>query len=172
MSDSTNDAATVDSTGDQSVADATPDEPTDAPEIPTGADEKPTNEQGRSRRDERYRQRLRETEAQRDNLLQRVEHMQRNEVQRLTADRLADPADLWRDTELADLLDDDGNIDTTKVDGRVRDLLEEHPHWATPSPKMVNRNALKSGASAPEGPRKDPWVSAFSPGGGSRLKRD
>ncbi len=159
-SENTTDATTGMSTGDEGAA-----TDTDTPEVPTGADDK------QDRRDERYRQRLRETEAQRDTLLQRVEHMQRNEVQRLTADRLADPQDLWRETELGDLLDDDGHIDTTKVDGRVGALLEEHPHWATPTPRTVNANALKSGASAPEGPRKDPWVSAFSPNRGG-VRRD
>ena len=166
MTDTTNDATPVDNTGGEGVADATPAEPTDTPEA---AGDTPDAE---SRRDTRYRQRLRETEAERDALLQRVEHMQRGEVQRLTADRLADPEDLWRETELADLLDERGNIDTTKVDGRVGALLEEHPHWATPVPRVVDSRKLKSGAHAPQGPRKDPWVSAFSPGGNGGVKRD
>lgn len=159
--DATTDSTPVDNTGDEGAS-----TDTDTPEVPTGTDEK------QDRRDARYRQRLRETEAERDALLQRVEHMQRGEVQRLTADRLADPQDLWRETELADLLDEHGNIDTTKVDSRVGALLGEHPHWATPTPRVVDSRKLKSGAHAPEGPRKDPWVSAFSPSGSGGVKRD
>jgi hypothetical protein len=159
-------------TTSENTTDATASTDADTPDAPTGADDKTTNE--RTGRDERYRQRLRETEAQRDALLQRVEHMQRNEVQRLTADRLADPADLWRETELADLLDDDGNIDPAKLNTRVDTLLEEHPHWgAEPQRTPKPPRGFQSGASAPTQPRKDPWVSAFTPGGGSHgIRRD
>lgn len=156
MTETTSDAeeSTVQSTGDESASGMDTPEP--------GADEKSTNRQGRSGRDERYRQRLRETEAERDTLLQRLQGMQRNEVQRLVSDRLADPADLWRDANLEDMLDDDGNIDTAKVDAHISTLLEEHPHWAADKPKTPS-GALKSGAMAPSAPRRDPWLTAFTP---------
>lgn len=94
----------------------------------------------------KYRTRLRETEAQRDALTARLETLQRNEIQRLAADRLADPADLWRDGgTVADLLDAAGNVDPGKVRAAVAETIAAHPHWAktvTPKPNVKN---LKSG---------------------------
>ena len=69
-----------------------------------------------SKREARYRLQLRETEAERDTLAARVETMQRAEVERLAADVIAKPDALWAsDTTLADLLDDDGQVDRDKV---------------------------------------------------------
>lgn len=141
------------------MTDNAPDAASESAAEPEEAAEQPA----RPGRDTRYRQQLRETQAERDALLQRVEAMQRNEVQRLVADRLADPNDLWRESELSDLLDDAGNIDTAKLDDRVGGLLEEHPHWGIEQPKSAKRGGLKSGASAPAPPRKDPWRAAFGP---------
>lgn len=65
-------------------------------------------------RDERHRERLRETEADRDRLAGLVETMRAAEIQRL-AIGLADPRDLFRDgATVADMLDDDGQVDPAK----------------------------------------------------------
>jgi hypothetical protein len=110
----------------------------------------------------KYRRRLRETEAERDKLIARVEAMQRNEIQRLAADKLADPADVWRDgATVADILDDDGNIDHDKVSGLVGGLVETHPHWAASVKTPTPRNGLRSGASAASQPRPVSWAEAM-----------
>lgn len=132
---------------------------TTAPDTDADAAE---TKQDRPSRDQRYRQKLRETEAERDALLQRVETLQRGEVQRMVADKLADPEDFWRETTLADLLDDSGDLAPDKVFERVSGLLEDHPHWGQAVPRPSG--ALKSGASAPAQPRRDPWTTAFAPG--------
>lgn len=65
----------------------------------------------------RYRLRLREAEQQRDALAQRVEAMQRSEVETLAAEHLNVPSALWKadGVELASLLTDDGAVDADKV---------------------------------------------------------
>ncbi|BBY91334.1 hypothetical protein MGALJ_10030 [Mycobacterium gallinarum] len=83
----------------------------------------------------KYRRRLRDTEAERDRLTDRLTTLQRREVERLAADHLADGADLWRDgAQLEDVLDDDGDIDADKVTDLARTLLESHRHWRRNAP--------------------------------------
>lgn len=111
----------------------------------------------------KYRRRLRDTEAERDALAQRVEAMQRGEVERLAGSRLADPADIWRDgATVTDLLGDDGSIDNTKVDGLLDGLVKSHSHWAaTPAAQTPPRGGLKSGASATTPPKPKSWAEAI-----------
>jgi len=78
----------------------------------------------------RYRRSLREAETERDGLRGRVETMQRAEVQRLVADQIAVPADVWlAGASLPDLLDDDGNVDQAKVTDTVKAVLTDRPGW-------------------------------------------
>ncbi len=78
----------------------------------------------------RYRRQLRDTEAKAAALSERVEAMQRREVERLAASEMTTPADLWlTGTELAGLLDDDGDVDAAKVKAAVGTVLEERPGW-------------------------------------------
>lgn len=77
------------------------------------------------------RRQLRDTEAERDQWRQRAESLQRAEVERRAAAKLGDGADIWRDgATVADVLDDDGTIDTAKIENIVAELLVAHPHWA------------------------------------------
>lgn len=64
-----------------------------------------------------YRRRLRDTEAERDGLLARVETMQRNEIDRtIRVEHRIEPRAVWSNgAELADLLDDDGAPDSAKI---------------------------------------------------------
>lgn len=83
----------------------------------------------------KYRQRAQAAEAERDTLRARLETMQRNEIERLAAEHLKDGTDLWRDgAQLADLLDDDGNIDTDKIADVAQTLVTAHPHWRKLAP--------------------------------------
>ncbi len=80
----------------------------------------------------KYRTRLRAVEAERDGLAQRLTRMQQAEVDRLVASRMADPEDLrvLGKVELADLLDDEGEVDSEKVEQAVTDILERKPRLA------------------------------------------
>jgi len=114
----------------------------------------------------RYRRRLRDTEAERDQLRGRVEHLQRGEIERLAAGRLTDPADIWRDgAQLADLTNDDGHIDPAKVNATLDALLKAHGHWGIQQSYTAppRQGSLRSGASTPAAPRRDAFTKAFAP---------
>lgn len=95
----------------------TPNEPSEPAATPK--DDAPSREAAR------YRRRLRETEAQRDAALSRLEAMQRAEVERLAT--LPNPALLWdAGTDLADLLAEDGTVDPDKVQATVDQVAERY----------------------------------------------
>ena len=70
-----------------------------------------------------------EARAERDALAERVERMQRAEVERLASDKLSHPADLFSlsGNEVADYLTGDGDVDADKVAADVAALLAERP---------------------------------------------
>lgn len=77
------------------------------------------------------RQRAQQAERERDELASRVERFARNDAQRIAGELLTDPADLWHGgVKLADVLDDDGDVDPEKVRAVARDVAAQHPHWA------------------------------------------
>ncbi len=85
----------------------------------------------------RYRRSLRDTEAERDGLRDRLATLQRAEVERIASgdDGLAVPGDFWlAGANLADLLDDGGNVDASKVRQTVAELLDDRPHWRRAAP--------------------------------------
>jgi hypothetical protein len=116
-----------------------------------------------SPRDQRYREQLRDAEADRDRLSGLVESMRRSEVERQAAGRLADAADLFHGgATVADMLDDSGAVDPAKVDSAITGLLEKHAHWATPRARYDG--PLQSGAtSVPLEPQGKKWSDAFAP---------
>ncbi len=83
-------------------------------------------------REQRYRQQLRATETERDELRQRLDTRDTADVERTVQSKLTDPSDLWKHgVTLADLRDETGEIDPEKVDAAVLDCTSAHPHWAT-----------------------------------------
>lgn len=94
-----------------------------------GTQPDPPEPEGGNAEAARYRTRLRATEGERDTLSQRVERMQRREVERLAGERLAQPGDLFAvgGTALADLLTDDGDVDAERVTEAVQALLDARP---------------------------------------------
>ncbi|ORB67686.1 hypothetical protein [Mycolicibacterium tusciae] len=80
-------------------------------------------------REARYRVERNEARSERDALAQRVERMQRAEVERLAADGLSHPADVFSlsGNELADYLTEDGDVDVEKVAADVAAILAERP---------------------------------------------
>jgi hypothetical protein len=105
----------------------------------------------------KYRRRLRETEAERDTLTERLTTLQRSEAERLAAAALTDGADLWREgTELADLLDDDGNIDPDKVTAAATSVSHAHPHWRKREPAAPPASTVTSNGKIGPGPGPEP----------------
>jgi hypothetical protein len=162
-----------------------PDEPdtaTDTPADATPTDEQPATEQpeapagmkfdessgklietGEPRsREARYRQQLRATERERDQLRDRLENRDKAEVEHLVANRLIDPKDLWAGgVSLADVLDpDSGDISPQLIDEAVTRVTKEHPHWrwspAAPTSQVTSPHA---GITADE--QQPTWQSVF-----------
>ena len=77
----------------------------------------------------RYRHRAKEAEANRDALAQRVEQLQSREVERLASKHLSAPADLLTlgGVTVADLLNDDGDVDPDKVSAVAAEVLGSRP---------------------------------------------
>lgn len=124
---------------------ATPDTtPTPAPAppaTPDGADTPDTPDDGgddtgsrASREAARYRTRLRTAEAERDTVTERLTGYQRREAERLAAERLTNPADLWLEAELADTVNDDGQVDTARLTEAIDAVLATRPQLAKPGP--------------------------------------
>lgn len=77
-----------------------------------------------------YRRKLRDAEAERDALAGRLEAAQRRDVERIAADLLGDPKDLWLGgVQVAEVLDDEGQVDRERLDARIAEVLTEHPSW-------------------------------------------
>lgn len=110
----------------------------------------------------KYRRRLRETEAERDTLTERLTTLQRSEAERLAATALTDGADLWREgTELADLLDDDGNIDPDKVTAAAASVSQAHPHWRKREPAAPPASTVTSNGKIGPGPEPRSWTAVL-----------
>ncbi len=111
----------------------------------------------------KYRHKLRDTEKQLAAMTERVEAMQRSEVERIATSKLADPGDVWRDgAQLADVLDDDGNVDSGKVDDLIGNLVKSHSHWAVAKPQAPRqRTGLTSGATKPADYKQASWADAL-----------
>jgi len=91
------------------------------------------------------RRQLREAEAERDALRQRVDQHDHADVERFAARSLADPSDLLSTTNLDDLRGEDGAVDWEAVDQAVHDLLQRKPHYARPAPPMPPTADLHAG---------------------------
>lgn len=105
----------------------------------------------------KYRRKLREAEAERDTLAQRLEAVQRQQVEALLGG--VKPEALWAVAELAELLTDEGTIDADKVSAAI-DAARERFGIAKPSPGthvpgIGNRPTIA--------PAADRWKEAFQP---------
>jgi len=100
----------------------------------------------------KYRTRLREVETERDTVSERLTGYQRREAERLAADKLSRPGDLWLDgAEVGGLLDDEGRLDEEKVAAAVAGVLDGRPQLEAgrvrPRP-----DAAQGGSGAPQAP--------------------
>jgi hypothetical protein len=140
---------------------------TDTPpeETPPAAEESEPEPETPHSREARYRQQLRTVEAERDQLRDRLERHDRAEVERLAEGKLADPADVWRGgVELADLLDDSGELDPDLIGAAISKVIAEHPHWQRGkiSP-AAPASAVTSDGNPHDDPRSAPasWQKVF-----------
>lgn len=95
----------------------------------TGPEPEAQEQGGTNAEAAKYRRRLREVEAERGALAQQVSEWQRREVLRLASDHLVDADDLLTigGAQVADLLDDTGQVDPGKVGESVTSLLAARP---------------------------------------------
>ncbi|WP_204806301.1 hypothetical protein [Mycobacterium riyadhense] len=133
---------------------------------PAGSEIEAPEDGHENREAAKYRHRAKTAEAERDRLAERVTVLQRAEVERLAAAKLADGQDVWRDgAELAGLLDDNGDVDPGKVDQLITSLLDAHQHWrklapAAPPASTVTSDGKITGDTQPK------FVDAFKPRSG------
>lgn len=123
---------------EQDVEDPTHDQAD--PEPPTGDNEAA-----------KYRRRLREVEAERDQLKGTLDTMMRGQIEAVLVDKLHRPADFFEvgeTVELADLLTDDGQVDTAKVDERLKAIAAERPY-------LLNKQETSTSGLPPRGPAGD-----------------
>lgn len=137
----------------EAPTDPTTDGPTDAPEAQD--EPKAGNPEAAG-----YRRRLRDTESERDGLASRVEALQRSIADReIEARHGIKPAALWASgTELADVLDDDGQLDTDKLDAAVATAKET---LGIPK-RRTGPRAPREGNTPQMSEPKNDWADAFS----------
>jgi hypothetical protein len=112
-------------------------EPTDSTE--TTDQEQGGDDLGKVRREAAgYRRKLRDTEAERDQLAARLTDYDRAEVERQVTEQggLQNAADFWLAVQLDELRDDVGALDPEKVKAARERVLPERPHWRQPSPSF------------------------------------
>jgi hypothetical protein len=103
-----------------------------------------------------YRTRLREAEAQRDELATRLESFQAQAAVKAATGpgMLRDGEDLFRaGVNVSELIADDGTLDHDKLTAAVAEVRERHPHWgeARPAPRRpAEPFATGTGMTRPE----------------------
>ena len=133
-----------------------PESPVDAPETEPEGD----GDTAALRREAaRYRRTLREAEAERDSLRTAVQHYQRAEIERIAANHLAQPSDLFLVSDQAELLADDGTPDPEKIGLKCAEIVRERPSWAPRTPNY-DGGARTSAAAGPS------WSNVLRPDGG------
>lgn len=117
------------------------------------------SEQPKGNREARYRVERNEAREERDALAQRVERMQRAEVERLAAGDLSHPRDLFSlsGNELADYLTEDGEVDADKVAADVAAVLAERPGLRKPTRAFDP----SQGIGGPTTPKREPTWGAL-----------
>ena len=115
----------------------------------------------------KWRRQLRETQGERDALVEQVNALRRAQINRHAADVLTDHNDLWLDPAITvdDMLDDTGNVDPGKVSDVLRGVIDRHPSWqaqkVTPPPTMRPTEQLRGGATPSDQPARQTSWSSF-----------
>jgi hypothetical protein len=88
-------------------------------EVPEGEDDDADTP---NREAAKWRHRLRETEAERDQLAGQIEALQRQIVEQLAGSRLHDVDDLWVKHDVNSLLDENGAVDKAALNDAINSL--------------------------------------------------
>lgn len=100
-----------------------PESTTETPEPGT-----PGDGEGAPDSERKLRKRAQAAEAERDQLRARVDALTKRQVEQLVGTRLHKASDLWIGTNVTDLLDDNGDVDVSKLDAAVTALRAEKPY--------------------------------------------
>lgn len=149
--------------------DDTPTEPTEQPDEPAGDRTPEPADSGAQGSPEaaKYRRRLREAEAQRDALSERLAAAQRREVEQLAGKQLGDGADLWlTGAKLESMLTEAGDVDPAKVADAAKLAVEQRPHWAKHRPGMPGKpkEQLRGGGDPDEHRSAPTWSDVLGQG--------
>jgi hypothetical protein len=126
-------------------------------EAPEGND---TEEAHKGNREARYRVERNEARDALATATARIEAMQTREVEQLASASLSNPADLLAlgGVTLADLLDDNGDVDPAKVQAVANDVLASRPGLR---PAAAATDKSQGIGASPE--RSPSWIALFTP---------
>ena len=120
-----------------------------------------------SRRDQKladeaakWRVTARQTEAKLAVAEARVAELQRQEVERILATKLAMPEDMWLSGKwsVADMLNEQGQVDAERVSAAADAVLEGRPHWrATLKPVGAPASSVTGDGDYKPGPAAPTW---------------
>lgn len=134
---------------------------TDKTETTETTIETPETEAKPSNREAKYRKQLREAEAERDALRERVTTLQRGEAERVAGGHLTRPAALWAaGTSLDDLLTPEGDLDPEKVNAAAEAAAEA---LGAAAPTRAPRPDPSQGGNGTPVTQRDPFTEAFTP---------
>ncbi|OBB43090.1 hypothetical protein A5752_05775 [Mycobacterium sp. 852002-51961_SCH5331710] len=143
------------------------------PEAPSldesGLDERTVAHIRQLRREAQHlRERARTAEGDNERLITQIGAMHHREIERLAAESLIDPSDIWQSgtTDFTDA--ETGELDPALVAEAARSLIADKPHLArpqsTPPPSDRPVEGLRSGAAPTADPTPKPsWSSAIRP---------
>lgn len=149
-------------------APVTPEEPAtpdhDTPDEPLVEPEDPANP---NREAAKWRTRLREVEAERDQLAERLTAFQRREIEAQLGDILAQPGDLFEvgRAEVSDFYDDDGQLRADELRAAAGALVEQRPglrmvrEFGSAIPRHMNWGQYTQ----PLPGREASWAEVFGP---------
>lgn len=130
-------------------------QPDGTPGTPGGSESR-TEAKSPTNREARYRVERNEARAERDALAQRVEALNRREIERLAAGSMSQPSDLFSlsGNSVTDYLTDDGEVDADKVAADVAALLAERPGLRKQSPPL---DPSQGSGGQPSAKREPTW---------------
>ena len=136
-------------------------EPTAEVEVPTEANESvSTRDQKLASEAAKWRVTARQTEAKLAVAEARVAELQRQEVERILATKLAMPEDFWLSGKwsVADMLNEQGQVDAERVSAAADAVLEGRPHWrATLKPVGAPASSVTGDGEYKPGPAAPTW---------------
>lgn len=112
-----------------------PNEPENEPQNPFAGQNEPTQNPfaGPNAEAAKYRKERNAAREERDALRSRWDDRDRADIDKLAADRLADPGDLWLSSSLDKMRAEDGTLDVGKASQEIDALLKAKPHYAKPA---------------------------------------